>query len=440
MTRRYTRRATLASIASVAAAGCTSDEPRSFWDDPPSFDDASLDGATDAALPERPDPLPVTLSEQRADEFAARVETLLAPIPDGLDEALLPNGEIRQAILDARTSARDALSRMRETEFGLAAAEAAIDASAAAARGAGIWIHVSVDHDPDSLPLSPSSVSGDVRRVREAIPDVASSQAEGVVVYAPLEDWLFVGAPAPDGARDAIEFGATPLETGQAAADLEHSRTEAAVAEHLRDRYVSTLSDPEPTVDRLEAAIERLADDVREHFRSLYGDDVRDPLLHGPSVDDYLSRDVARDAPGADLLQREFRAYFRRGPWPGEEPAEPALQLRRTHDAFSRLDAFDAIRDRIDDGDDLFPRDAAEIEGARTRAIDRVEELSASRSPLDRWQAWTLVPEIGLADERLSSASGRRGYARAHTGYVWIATLAETVEDATERLDAALNP
>ena len=446
MTRRCTRRAALATAGGlgVALAGCLGDGR--FWDDPPSFDATGLETATDEPLPERPSPVPVTLADDRLEGFVDRVDALLEPIPEPLTAETVPNGEIRAATNDERAAAREAQDRLidavdRSETGALSTASTAVDACGHAAAAAATWAAITVDRSTEAVTSSPSEVRSRIDELAAAIPADAAGSAEGVVVYGAIEQWLDEATVSPtSGSRD-------PIQAGQRAADTERARTTVAAGEHLRDRYVDSLADPRPITDALTSGIDDLAPQVESRFDRYYDSD-RAYFRHVQvDPETFLDRDVTPGEPGADLLSEKLydivdRTSKSRLAWPGEDVSHPAATIRRTYRTLATFDGIDALIERLDDGDDLFPTDGTTVREARSTAIDAVAELSASASPLETWLARPLVGAFEDPDEALASISETdpdlHAVASVYGEYVWIESLARSASNATETVEAAV--
>ncbi|GAB3419883.1 hypothetical protein GCM10027435_21840 [Haloparvum alkalitolerans] len=446
LTRREALRTGGAATLGVALAGCGRTR-QSYWDDPPSFDAAGLADVTDAAVPTRPDPMPMRLPEERVAALSDRVGALLSPIPDPLTSEIVPNGTIRAAIVDAREAARDARRRMGDLRGDaptLSVVEAGVDACAQAARAAGCWAAIHADRDPDEVTLTRSTALGRMDDLGNALPDAASGPQAGVVAYAPPERWAGVTRRRRLVTPGAPSAAANPLRAGRATCDLERTRAQAAVGDDLRERYVASLSDPVAVAEPMRAALSALAPRVEDRFRAMHEGDTERPRSY-PDVDAYLSRDVPRDHPGRGLLVDAFGDFFdfaRFAPvaWPAFDPPHPAWTLRATHRSLATLSAFDAIRARIDDGDDLFPADAAAVADAREAALSAVRALVESEASLDRWTAWRLTPAFSSPDETFASGPDpdRRAVAEAFGEYVRIEAVARATPDATASVVDAL--
>ncbi|WP_058366971.1 hypothetical protein [Haloparvum sedimenti] len=447
LTRRDALRVGGVAALGASLSGCGGRTRRSYWDDPPSFDATGLDDATDEPVPDRPDPMPVRLPDERVAALSDRVGTLLAPIPDPLTPETVPNGAIRTEIVEARDGAREARRRMRTLRGDaptLSVVEAGVDACARAARAAGCWAAIHADRDPDAVTLSRSAALGRMDDLGNALPDAATDPHAGVVAYAPPERWADVTRRRRLVTPEAPSTAANPLRAGRATCDLERTRAQAAVGTDLRERYVASLSDPVAVAESMRAALSALAPRVEDRFRAMHEGETERPQSY-PDVDAYLSRDVPRDHPGRRLLSNAFGDFFdfaRFAPvaWPSFDSPHPAWTLRATHRSLATLTAFDAIRARIDDGDDLFPADAAAVADAREAALSAVRALAESGAPLDRWTAWRLTPAFSSPDETFATETDpdRRAVAEAFGEYVRIEAVARATPDATATVVDAL--
>lgn len=444
MSRRYTRRATLALLGGAALAGCSGRGRDRYWADPPSFDRSGLGAVTDEPVPDGPEPVPVTVPDAWLSGFTDRVDELLAPIPEPLAADVLPNGEMREAIRSGRRDARAALDRMNAAAGTLPTVTAGADACEHAATAAGVWAAISTVRSLETVTQSTVRVLNRVNDLGADLPDAAAGPTEAAVVYGELEEWLAVARRDTLVGRPAAAEQADPLRTGRVTGDVERVRVELETAARLRDRYVDGLDHPRPVEETLTEAVASLGPETERRLRRLHGEDAE--RLHvAPGIDDLLARDAPRDSPGVRLLRGKVSDAFdeiRFGPiaWPDLDATHPALTVRRTHSTFAALDAIESVRARVDDGEDLFPPDAAAVEETRAAAIDAVGDLAGSGSPLERWMAWRLVPTFEEPDGVPGSGSdpNRREIASAHGEYVWLETVARAAPDATRVVDDAL--
>lgn len=445
--RPYTRRATLAALGAAVLAGCTDstdgDSRSDFWDDPPPFDDAGLDDVTDASIPDPPDPVPVTVSEDWLASFETTVDDLLDLVPEPLTAEILPNGELRAQIEEGRADARDALDALWEVETVDRVADAVADAFEPAGTAAGTWAAVSDELSfEDVMPDVPVS-----DRLDETVPDLpgpAVDPTEGTVVYGTIEDWI---RDLSSGFSVQPESADDPLRAGQAVGTTfrRQARVDAAIDVH--DRYVESLDEPMAIDETLDSAVTTIGAAVQNRVLRLHDeDDPEDPLYYLP-VEDLLEEDPPRDEPGVRLLSNVTNAMF--DPmitaeplaWPDWDVSEPALAIVRTHWFLAMIDAIEALAVRIDAGDDLFPPDAATVRSAREDAIDRVDDLVAADSPLTQSAAVRRSNAFGAPDESFDSETvpELQDVTSAYGRYVWIEAVAEAVPAATALVEDAFD-
>jgi len=438
MTRLSTRRGFLALAAAGATAGCLG-RSNGFWDDPPAFDRSGLESVTDRPVPDRPAVIPVTLTESQRGDLRERVESRLATVPEPLTAERLPNGTIRETIVDHRAEARSALKGMRSASGTVRTVEAAAHAAAHAGRAAAIWAAVLVDRSPADVVLTNTQAEDRVRRAEEALPGRAADTQSAVVVYGALESGL------SEASHDMLAGGTTsPLRVGRYAATNERAWAWTTAAGFVRDRYESSLTDPEPVDDALEEAVATLVEPTRERLVEFRPSESDEKLYRRPDRDALVERDVRQGEPGMALLGEKLDEVYpdydlRTVVW-SDQRSYPAYRLRETHWVYAALDALETVIARIDDGADLFPPDAATIESTRQEAIEAVETLVGSDQPLDRFVGSQLAETLTEADDALAGADDDiQTVSSAHSEYVWTRLVAEAVPAATETIIAAID-
>ncbi|WP_136688628.1 hypothetical protein [Halorhabdus amylolytica] len=437
MTRLSTRRGFLALAAAGATAGCLG-RGNGFWDDPPAFDRSGLESVTDRPVPDRPAVIPVTLTEAQRGTLRERVESRLATIPDPLTAEVLPNGTIREAIVDHRAEARSALGRMRSASTTVETVEAAADAAAHAGRAAAAWAAVLVDRSPADVVLTDAQADERVQRAERALPGRAADAQSAIVVYGVLESWL------SEASHHRLAGGTrSPLRVGRDAATNERAWAWTTAAPFVRARYESSLADPEPFGDALEDAVATLAEPTRERLVEFRRSESADMLYRQPDRDALVERDVRRGEPGMALLGEKLDEVYpdyhlRTVVW-SEQRSYPAYRLRETHWVYAALDALETVIARIEDGADLFPSDAAAVRSVRREATDAVDVLAGSNRPLERFVASRLARTLTEADEALTdSDSDKRTIASVYGEYVWARLVADATPAATETIASAL--
>jgi len=448
VTDRLTRRGALAAggaVALGALAGCSEvgDEPR-FWNDPPSLDVDAVPSAFDAAVPERPRVVPVDVEPRVAAAFADRVDRLLAPIPEPLPAETLPNGEIRERIERERTAARETLPGPDASPVPLEAAERYAAARDHAATAVGTWAGVTVEGDPEAVAATAGTVRRRASEALETLPGSASDPLAGAAVYGPIERWYdesrrrtLVGGNAGPGDR------ANPIRTGESVGNVERVQSYVEAGRYLRDRYRASLADPASVAEPLRSEAERLGAEIGDQLRELRGEEA-DRIRSNPGDEAFFDdRPVARDAPSVSLLSTAaYRTFedLRFDPVPVDdyEPDHPATAFTRTALARARFRGLDAVASRIEDGETMFPADAAAVGAARDAAIESAATLAASGNRLDRWLAAQFLPLFEEPDGDLGSdeRSARR-VAESYTAYRWIETVTREARAVTESVAAS---
>ena len=443
MPRRLTRRDALAAAGAVALgslAGCSGrgSGPR-FWDDPPSLDVEGVPREFDDPVPSAPRLVPVDVEPAVAGAFADRVDRLLSPIPEPLTEERLPNGEIREQVETERAAAREALPASDESLPPLRAAERYAMARDHAATAVGTWAAVTVEGDPEAVAADIGTVRNRAFETLEELPGPAADPLAGAAVYGPIERWydearrrtLVGGSAGP-------EERANPLRVGDAVGEGERVQSYVEAGRYLRDRYRSSLADPEAVAEPLRREAERVGAEVGERLRELHGGEP-DRLRSSPGTEAFLDdRPVARDAPSVSQLSTaRYRTFedLRFDPIPLDdyEPDHPATAFTRTLLARVRFRGLDALASRIEDGEAMFPDDAAAVGAARSAAIESVTTLAGSENPLARWLATQFLPLFAEPDGALAAGDrNARSTVEAYTAYRWIETVTGEARTVTE--------
>jgi hypothetical protein len=443
MTRRATRRDALAAVGAVALgslAGCsgTGSEPR-FWDDPPSLDVERVPREFDDPVPSAPRLVPVDVEPAVESAFADRVDRLLSPIPEPLTAGTLPNGEIREQVETERAAAREAIPASDGSLPPLRAAERYAAARDHAATAVGTWAAVTVEGDPEAVAADIGTVRQRASETLDELPGVATDPSAGAAVYGPIERWYdesrrrtLVGGNAGPASR------ANPLRTGESVGDVERVQSHVEAGRYLRDRYRSSLDDPVTVAEPLRREAERVGAEIGERLRELHGEET-DRLRSSPGTEAFLdTRPVARDAPSVSQLSTaRYRTFedLRFDPVPVDdyEPDHPATALLRTLLARVRFRGLDALASRIEDGEAMFPDDAAAVGAARSAAVESAASLAGSEDPLNRWLATQFLPLFAEPDGALAAGDrSARSTVEAYTAYRWIETVTGEARTVTE--------
>ncbi|WP_050032579.1 hypothetical protein [Halorubrum halophilum] len=446
MTRRLTRRGTLAAAGVLAFGGCLDGRrSRGFWDDPPSLDTTGVSRAIEAPVPDRPRLVPVSIESGVSAAFADRVDRLLEPIPNPLTAETLPNGAIREQIAEGRDGARDALPAPEEPMAPLRRAERFATARGRAATAVGTWAGVTTGGDPRAVTAGVETVRNRAAETLETLPGDASDPLAGAAVYGPIERWLDAALRRDlVGGSAGVADDANPLRAGETVGDTERVQSHVEVGRHLRDRYRNSLAEPQAVDVPLREAAEAVGTEIADRLRELHGGDT-DRIRGSPGMEAFLDdRSIPRDAPSVSLLSRaNYRTFedLRFDPVPLGDwtPDHPATALARTALARVRLRAIDALAAEIENGETMFPADAAAVESGRDAAIRSVEGLVASANPLARWLGAQFRPLFDERDAALAESDpDPRAVSEAFAAYRWIELVGGEVTPVLASISDAL--
>jgi hypothetical protein len=431
-----TRRTVLALVGSAATAGCTS-LPIGDQHDTTEIDGVSLRKLAARAEAMPPQTLPVAISPGYLDSAESRARELLDEVPSPLTETEIPNGVIRERVVDARENATAALKRaskaaspyQRLLELEHARGDARFVAAAWAAVG---------DR------LTRDDVVAEASGLRQAIDDfrgrweyVGSDPVRSVVVHETIEDRVRSATGDVENLRDGrTHQPGDVLDVGELAEEAERARTNVATAGHVYEQYSDSLDERRETNSAFSAARETLVAAVRERTRERFGTsgDQPDPTsLVERNVDGTPAASVLRD------LSRDLQF----ADWEDESAEWVANDVLRAHEQLVRHRALDAVRRRIEAGEDFTVERVADVERARNDADAAVSAvLSGSDvSVLTR----NLVPEIArraeFADDRLADLDDTVRAARLDeivAEYVVVATMVEATPAVSDRVGDAL--
>jgi hypothetical protein len=432
-----TRRELLSTSAAAALAGlagCGGRLPDRFGRDPPTIDGEALVEATRGDPPTVPETLPVALEASFVDDQRATARSRLDATPAPFDRATIPNGVMRERLNDeydrALKAIRDASASGAPSRYERLGHAAGARTSAHEVRAA--WDAIESRLTADDLRGSIPAVRDDVDAFRSRWSHVGDDPVRAAVVHAEIEReirgarrWLSV----PD-ARFRVASG-QPLPLADLAVDVERARTDVAVGSYLFDRFRASLDDPTDLRDRLTAARDAL--DAR--LDPLPPEGASDPTS-------LVDRDVDATTGVRALAELASDARYRAAEPPNDDGPRTASAVVDAALALTYVRAFDALRARIEGGDDVAVTTAGDVATLRSEAIAAVEAArDDDRAPLvvdallPRFATnlpWTDGRFDGPPDDvRVSSAS------RDAIGYVLVSALcgalpstAETVADA----------
>lgn len=356
---RTTRRGLLALAGGATLAGCGG-LPEPLGSSPPALDGERLADVTDGAVPAVPRTVPVDVDDEHVGRHVDRARGLLSAAPLPFDRREVPNGAMRRELNEVAEAARATLERARDAASPFEALLALRDARGKARTVATAWAYADEGVRRDDLADEADRLADDVASFRERRSYVGDDPVRALLVHAAVESLVRAAATNAGGRPDASRLTRAPenlLTVSEDAAAFERGRAALADATHLYDRLradASTIRDLAPAFD---AALAALLDTLRADTADLDGSapasahvdaDVENTPVEYPL--EYLAGDL-----------EDFASITRR-----RDRGERAAALRSAHRELTRLRAFEALRERVDDGE--------------TYAVETVEDAAAVRA------------------------------------------------------------
>lgn len=431
-----TRRSVLALVGSAAVAGCTSlpiGDQR---------DTTELDGVRLRKLASRAEALPsqtrpVEITAAYLDSGETRARELLDEVPSPLTEAEIPNGVIRERVVDTRESATTALERAATATSPYQRLVELEHARGDARFVAATWAAVGDRLTRDDVVAEASGLRQAIDDFRERWEYVGSDPVRSVVVHETLEARVRSATSGVENLRDGrTHHPGDVLDVGELAEEAERARTNVADAGHVYEQYTDSLDDSRELAATFSAARDTLVEAVRERTRDRFGtsSDPSDPTS-------LVERDVD-GTPAASVL-RELSRDLQFVDWGDESVEWVANDVLRAHEHLVRHRALDAVVTRIEEGDDFTVERVADVEAGRNDAVEAVSTtLSGSDvSALTR----NLVPEVArrveFADGRLADLEDtvRASWLdEVVAEYVVVSTMVEATPSVSGRVGDAL--
>lgn len=418
-----TRRGVLAAVGATALAGCSGFET--------SGSDPKLDRSELPEVPEHPDPpvvteLPITVSETYASDQIESVHSDLASVPTPLGPEEIPNGSVRESVVDAMADARSALTAASRagspSESVSRLARARGDAAVAAGTWAAIEGRLTAD-DVAERRRSHDQRRSDFAGDREY---VGTDPIRATAIHATVDGWLDRAAVDDDNHGEP-----RVLQVGTAAGDVASGQSYLAAASDLHSRHRAALPEDPPSVrEPLDRASERLADLVAERRGELPAEDAAmavDGDREAAQRTAWLLDDLYDDATYPEV--------------PGEyRLAEGIVVATRL---LATLGAFETVRRAVDDGERYTVERARELRQRRTAARSALEgAVRDSSAPLlARLALEGAVRDYVWNDERVRENDYRSrpsAYSREYQTYVQVEAFASAVPPAVESARRAL--
>jgi hypothetical protein len=392
-----TRRGFLAAAGVALFAGCS--EFDALGDDSgESVHSHELADVTDDddAEPVLAEAIPVTIERSKLDDETRRVNELLETLPMPFGPESVPNGHVRDRLLDAASDATGRVEEARTAGTRFAALRSLRWAWTNARYASAGWRFAEGDVTQADLEAEHERALGAARELRATHEYVGTDPVRAALVHANVERNLDRVLDAHTPSRHVEDD--TLLAVAEWGEHAEEATALVADARYLYGQLTVSLPSDAGTVEkRLATAADRVAQDLRSR---------RKDLPPEPTAND---RDIA------SRLRYRLRDDAASSAKRVADAAGPASAVLTATEGLTDFLAYDRVRDRIESDEEFGVRDAAGVRTVRSRAVEAIREaLAASPRP-------ELVRPV-LADAASRVAFGDAALAR-YEGEVRLARL-----------------
>ena len=431
-----TRRRFLAGLTTVtgtAIAGCSSYP----WEDD---ETSTAIPATEAKtilsdpLPDVDFPVPVVPESAAVEDGLERVDELLDDLPEPVTADEVPNGVVRESIVDARETALEGSDEgtespetyhvLRETRDRRDAAQEAIT-TFEAIEDDGVWEALEDERVDRQSTLEDRLEAADYRGE-----DSDDGRLRAALTWYRLEDDLESANQGLE--RLPIGPNATVIELGESAGSLEFATATVDVWDHLLERYDqsrSTSDDFEPVfATTLEQSIDA-ADDVELPSRDT--DDWYEEVAGANADDPSVQMTLWRPLRQADNAREGMTAAF--------TDDRLGIGLADTLEFEQAFRAFETIRTRVENGEIAVPETADEIETERNAAVSALESATevVGENSIGAYLFAKDYQSLRWTDDRIDdllsrNPDGRISLTSQYDDYVRLRARLEVLPDAVE--------
>ncbi|WP_254280091.1 hypothetical protein [Haloarcula marina] len=421
-----TRRGVLAAVGATALSGCSAID-RFGSDDRPTIDRYGLPSVDDEQTrPAVAPAVPVAIADDHLGAARDRTTALLSTLPTPLGPGEIPNGHVREHILDSAAEATAALDEARRARTQFAALEALRRSREAARYAAAGWAFAAGTQSTDALQDESWSAAQAARSYRSSYEYPGSDPVRATLVHARVERLLDRASDTESPGGHSESALLTAAETGETA---ESTQALLDDARHLRVRFDASLPTDTGSVEgRLRRAAETLLADLR---------DRRATLPPEPTVDDWGLTERTVDRLRSDAAHGTERLADAPG---------PASALVDGTERLAQFDTLGEVQARVDAGE-LPVESADDVRRYRQAARDALTAALTddAASGLTRTVVVDAARYVWSADSELARL--RDGYggdisaerlADPVSRYVIAAELARAAPAASERTVRAL--
>lgn len=393
MQQSATRRGVLGAAGAALLGGCSElqlSEESSESIRSTRLPDVSNDGEPEPIVVET---VPVAIERRQLAARAERVTELLETLPLAFGPTDVPNGHIREKLLDAADDATTRVQQARTARSRLEALLSLREARAQARYAAAGWAFLDDGRTEAEVRAERQKAIRDAESLRARNEYLGADPIEATLVYGRIERALERIIDGDTHIRESSDL----LRVAEWGEHAESTRGRLEDARYLHDRFSSSLSADTDSIEAtLRAAAESLTTELRERKESL------------PAV------------PTEDQRELEWRLRYRlhddaeSSVRRATDAAGPAASILAATKGLVAFRAYDRLRDRLDGGERLRPENAADLRETRQATLEAIRTaLEESRRPeLARPALADAAGLVALADEELTRYDGEIRLAR----------------------------
>jgi hypothetical protein len=418
-----TRRGFLAATGTTVLAGCGEFDGNGARSSE-TISSARLPDGIDTSKPLVVRQLPIDIEQAYLREDEDRVLTLLTSLPMPLTQAAIPNGYVRQELLDAASDATNAVDAARSAQNRFQALLQLHDARVRARYAAAGWGAIDGQVPQTELRSEHQQTVDAAQSLKQRHAYLGSDPIAALLVHARIEHTLSAvldgNGPSTYGIDDSV------LAIAEWGAHAERAESFVAESEYVYERFQGTIPDDSGTIEeQLTTARETLSEELQ---------DRRDRL--DPEADDYAQ------GQSGQLLHR-LRSDAERSVDSVAGRDRPASAVLRGTTGLTEFDAYDRLKTRIADGERVQVTEASEIHDARHAARNAITTaLAESPQPaVARHILGELAATLVWTDERLARYQGDIDPAQLSDPvreYLSVTLRAKGVPAACQQLQEAL--
>ena len=383
-----TRRGLLAAAGTAVVAGCSGLD-RNGTSSSGTISSARLPDGIETSEPLVVDELPIDLERAYLRESENRVLTSLSSLPMPLTQSDIPNGYIRQELIDAASDATNALDAARSAHDRFQALLRLHDARVRARYAAAGWGAIDGQMTQAELRTAHRQTVGAAQSLKQRHAYLGSDPIAALLIHARIEHAL--SAVLDSDGPSTYGIDKSVLVVAEWGAHTEQAQSFLAESEYVYDRYQASLPDDSGTIEgQLTTSRETLSEELTRR---------RDRLE--PESDDYDQGQIGQ------LLHR-LRSDAERSVGHVAETDRPASALLRATEGLTEFGAYDRLKTRIADGERIQVTKASEIHDARQAARTALTTaLAESPQPaIARHILGDLAATLVWVDERLARYQG----------------------------------